>query len=52
MQNPNLGGRSERTSQESIDQSEEQVSSNEEAFARREKLHLGSVFHVIGDLKN
>ena len=52
MQTPNLGGGSEGTSQERIDQQGEQTSSNEEAFAQREKLHLGSDFHVIGDLKS
>ncbi len=52
VQNPNLGGRPERTSQERMDQQEELTVSNEEAFDRREKLHLGSNFHVIGDLKN
>jgi hypothetical protein len=35
-----------------MDQQEELTVSNEEAFDRREKLHLGSDFHVIGDLKN
>ena len=52
VQNPNLGGRPERTSQERMDQQEELTVSNEEAFDRREKLHLGSNFHVIGDLRN
>jgi dTDP-4-amino-4,6-dideoxygalactose transaminase len=46
------GERSERTSRERTDQQEERAASNEEAFDRREKLHLGSNFHVIGDLKN
>ena len=49
VQNPNLGGRPERTSQERMDQQEELSVSNEEAFDRREKLHLGSNFHVTGD---
>jgi hypothetical protein len=46
------GERSERTSRKSTDQQEERAASNEEAFDRREKLHLGSNFHVIGDLEN
>jgi len=52
VQNPNLGGRSERTSQERTEQQEELTAISEEAFDKREKLHLGSDFHVIGDLKN
>ena len=48
----NLGGRSEGTSHELIDQREVPASSAEEAFMRREKLHFGSDFQVIGDLRN
>ena len=51
VQNPNLGGRSERTSKERMDQQEEQTVSNEEEFDRREKMHPGTELHVTGKVK-
>ena len=48
----NLGGRSERTSHNLTDQEIEMVSSDRAAFERRARLHLGSVFQMIGDLRN
>ena len=47
MQNPNLGGRSERTSQESIDQPEERISSNEEALPDEKNFILAQSFMLL-----
>ena len=48
----NLGGGSARTSHNHADRQVMPASSAEEAFAQREKLHLGFNFQVIGDLRN
>jgi hypothetical protein len=53
MQNPsNLGGGSARTSHDYADRQVGTAISAEEAFAQREKLHLGFNFQVTGDLRN
>ena len=48
----NLGGRSARTSHDHTARPMVPAISAEDAFARREKLHLGLDFHVAGDLRN
>ena len=48
----NLGGRSARTSHDHTDRQVMPAISAEEAFERREQLHLGFNFQVIGDLRN
>ncbi len=51
-QNLNMEGRSEWTSQDYAAQRLNPAGSAEEAYDRREKLHLGSDFHIAGDLRN
>ena len=52
VQNPNLGRGSARTSHDHAERQVGMAISAEEAFAQREKLHLGFNFQVIGDLRN
>ena len=46
----NPGGGSERTSQDHFIRHMSPAGSAEEAYDRREKLHLGFDFHIVGDL--
>ena len=53
METPlNIGGGSERASHNLTDQRTELTGSDKAAFERRARLHLGSEFQVIGDLRN
>ena len=53
METPlNIGGVSERASHNLTDQRTEMTGSDKTAFERRARLHLGSEFQVIGDLRN